>query len=44
MFIISPLVIRCVIFQETKTVMKDGNVAGSEISIGVGDAAGDIHI
>ena len=24
--------------------MKDGNLAGSEIGIGVGDAAGDIHI
>ena len=24
--------------------MKDRNVAGSEIGIGVGDAAGDIHI
>ena len=34
----------CVIFQENITVMKDGNVAGSEIGIGIDDAAGDIHI
>ena len=34
----------CVIFPENKTALRDGNVAGSEIGIEVGDAAGDIHI